>query len=101
MSAPMFNKLAKRADDLLEKAKPRWAGGRLGNIVSDLKKSVESFETTTQETMDAFAMFKPFTIDNEYVYRADNVRALMSSFEDEEKIFCRGIPNDWIGMITG
>jgi hypothetical protein len=55
MSAPMFNKLAKRADDLLGKRlKPRWAGGRLGNIVSDLKKSVESFETTTQETMDAF-----------------------------------------------
>jgi long-chain acyl-CoA synthetase len=97
MSAPMFNKLAKRADDLLEKAKPRWAGGRLGNIVSDLKKSVESFETTTQETMDAFAMFKPFTIDNEYVYRADNVRALMSVIEDEEKNLLPWYPEklDW------
>ncbi|MDQ3063422.1 MAG: AMP-binding protein, partial [Acidobacteriota bacterium] len=97
MSAPMFNKLARRADDLLEKAKPRWAGGRLGNIVSDLQKSVEKFEQTTAETMDAFAMFKPFTIDNEYVYRADNVRALMSLVKDEEKNLLPWYPEklDW------
>ena len=40
----MLNKLAKRADRLLDKASPRWGGGRIGNIVSDLKKSVEGFE---------------------------------------------------------
>ena len=28
-SAPMFNKLAKRANHLLDKAAPDWAGGRL------------------------------------------------------------------------
>jgi long-chain acyl-CoA synthetase len=96
-SAPMFNKLARRADDLLEKAKPRWAGGRLGNIVSDLQKSVEKFEQTTAETIDAFAMFKPFTIDNEYLYRADNLRALMSLVADEEKNLLPWYPEklDW------
>ncbi len=97
ISAPMFNKLAKRANNLLEKAAPTWAGGRLSNIVSDLKKSVESFEQTTAETIDAFAMFKPFTIDNEYTYRADNLRALMSLVDEKEKDLLPWYPEklDW------
>ncbi len=96
-SAPMFNKLAKRAGDFLDKAAPDWAGGRLTNIVSDLKKSVESFEETTQETIDAFAMFKPFMIDNAYEYRSDNVRALMSVVKEKEKNLLPWYPEklDW------
>ncbi|MFN2500768.1 MAG: AMP-binding protein [Pyrinomonadaceae bacterium] len=96
-SAPMLNKLAKSADSLLDKATPRWGGGRIGNIVSDLKKSVEGFERTTQETMDAFAMFKPFMIDNEYLYRSDNMRALQSIVKDREKPLLPWYPEklDW------
>lgn len=96
-SAPMLNKLARRADDLLEKASPRWGGGRIGNIVSDIRKSVEDFERTTQETMDAFAMFKPFMIDNEYLYRSDNVRALISVIKEKEKHLLLWYPEklDW------
>jgi long-chain acyl-CoA synthetase len=96
-SAPMFNKLAKSANELLDKAAPTWAGGRLSNIVSDLKKSVENFEETTQETIDAFAMFKPFMIDNAYEYRADNVRALMAMVADDEKHLLPWYPErlDW------
>ena len=96
-SAPMLNKLAKRADKLLDKAAPRWGGGRIGNIVSDLQKSVDSFERTTQETMDAFAMFKPFMIDNAYLYRSDNVRALMSMIKDRERGLLPWYPErlDW------
>jgi long-chain acyl-CoA synthetase len=96
-SAPMLNKLAKRADRLLDKANPRWGGGRIGNIVSDLKKSVESFEQTTKETMDAFAMFKPFMIDNEYLYRSDNVRALQLVIKEKEKDLLPWYPErlDW------
>ncbi len=96
-SAPMLNKLAKRADSLLDKASPRWGGGRIGNIVSDLKKSVESFEHTTEETMGAFEMFKPFMIDNEYLYRSDNVRALQSVIKEKEKHLLPWYPErlDW------
>ncbi|MBA3352940.1 MAG: SDR family oxidoreductase, partial [Blastocatellia bacterium] len=96
-SAPMLNKMAKRADKLLDKASPRWGGGRIGNIVSDLRKSVETFERTTQETMDAFAMFKPFMIDNEYLYRSDNVRALHALIKDKEKHLLPWYPErlDW------
>ncbi len=96
-SAPMLNKIAKSANNLLDKAAPTWAGGRFSNIVSDLKKSVESFEQTTQETMDAFAMFKPFMIDNAYEYRSDNLRALMSLIKEKEKHLLPWYPEklDW------
>ncbi len=96
-SAPMLNKLAKGADKLMDKATPRWGGGRIGNIISDLKKSVVSFEKTTQDTMDAFAMFKPFMIDNDYLYRSDNVRALQSVIREKEKALLPWYPEklDW------
>ena len=96
-SAPMLNKIAKRADALLDKAAPRWGGGRIGNIVSDVQKSVGDFKRTTQETMDAFAMFKPFMIDNEYLYRSDNVRALHAVIKDKEKHLLPWYPEklDW------
>ncbi len=96
-SAPMLNKLAKGADRLLDRANPRWGGGRIGNIISDLKKSTESFKETTQATMDAFAMFKPFMIDNEYLYRSDNVRALQAVIKEKEKDLLPWYPErlDW------
>jgi long-chain acyl-CoA synthetase len=96
-SAPMLNKLARRANSLLDRASPRWGGGRIGNIVSDLQKSVDKFERTTHETVAAFDMFKPFMIDNEYLYRADNIRALMSLVKEKEKSLLPWYPGelDW------
>ncbi len=96
-SAPMLNKIAKRADDLMDRATPRWGGGRIGNIISDLKKSTEGFKESTQATMDAFAMFKPFMIDNEYLYRSDNVRELHSLIREKEKELLPWYPErlDW------
>ena len=81
----------------MDRATPRWGGGRIGNIISDLKKSTESFKETTQATMDAFAMFKPFMIDNDYLYRSDNVRALQSVIREKEKQLLPWYPEtlDW------
>lgn len=96
-SAPMLNKIANRATDLLDRAAPRWGGGRIGNIVSDLQKSAEDFARATRETMDAFAMFKPFMIDNAYVFRSDNVRSLLSILKDKERHLLPWYPEklDW------
>jgi len=96
-SAPMLNRIAKQADNLMDRVTPRWGGGRIGNIVADLKKSTESFKETTQATMDAFAMFKPFMIDNEYLYRSDNVRALHALIKEKEKDLLPWYPErlDW------
>lgn len=96
-SAPMLNNLAKRATGFLEKARPNWGGGRLANVVDDLKRSVENFERTTEETKQAFEMFKPFMIDNEYLYRADNTRALHSVIKKSEQDLLPWYPEklDW------
>ena len=49
-SVPMFNKLAKSATGWLDKARPTWGGGRIANVVDDVKKSVADFERVTEET---------------------------------------------------
>jgi long-chain acyl-CoA synthetase len=84
-SAPMLNTLAKVANSALDRATPRWGGGRIANIVADVKKSVDGFERTTEETMHAFSMFKPFMVDNEYNYRADNVRTINDRIKKSER----------------
>jgi len=96
-SAPMLNRLSQQVDKVLGKASPEWGGGRIGNIISDLKKSTEEFKKTTQSTIDAFAMFKPFMIDNEYLYRSDNVRALQGVIKEREKHLLPWYPErlDW------
>ena len=47
--------------------------------------------------MDAFSMFKPFMIDNEYLYRSDNVRALQSIIKEKGKHLLPWYPErlDW------
>ncbi|HEX8195428.1 MAG TPA: AMP-binding protein [Pyrinomonadaceae bacterium] len=97
ISAPMLNKVAKGASNFLEKATPKWGGGRFENALDGVKKTLEDFERTTEETKAAFDLFKPFTIDNEYSYRADNVRALMSLVKDDEKNLVPWYPEklDW------
>lgn len=96
-NAPMFNRLAKSATGLLDRAKPRWGGGRISNIVTDVKKSFSEIERSTAETIAAFDLFKPFTIDNEYEFRADNTRHLMSLVADDEKQLLPWYPEklDW------
>ena len=97
ISAPMLNKAARRATNFLEKATPRWGGGRFENALDGVKKSLEDFERTTAETKAAFDLFKPFIHDNEYQYRADNVRALMSLIKEDEKKLLPWYPDklDW------
>jgi long-chain acyl-CoA synthetase len=96
-SAPMLNKIAQRADSLMDRVSPRWGGGRIGNVIADLKKTTEGFKQSTKTTMDAFAMFKPFMIDNEYLFRSDNVRALMGSIKERERRLLPWYPEklDW------
>lgn len=97
ISTPRLNSLAKTANSWLDKVTPEWGGGRLNDIVTDVKKGIDEFERTTQETMDAFAMFKPFMVDNEYNYRSDNVRELMSKIKKSEKDLLPWYPEklDW------
>ena len=96
-SVPMFNSAAKKASSLLENMRPRWGGGRVGEVIDRVKTSVERVEELTRETSEAFDMFRPFTVENAYVFRCDNVRSLFSRISEDERSLLTWNPEefDW------
>ena len=96
-SMPMFNATAKKASSLLERVRPRWGGGRVGEVIDVLKDKIERVEEFTRETSDAFDMFRPFTVENAYVFRSDNVRSLFDRISEDERSLLTWHPEkfDW------
>jgi long-chain acyl-CoA synthetase len=96
-SVPMFNSAAKRASSLLDRARPRWGGGRVVEVIDRMKTTVDRVEEITHETTEAFEIFRPFTIENAYMFRADNVRALFGRISGDEQALLRWHPEkfDW------
>ncbi len=96
-SVPMFNSAAKRASSLLDRARPRWGGGRAVEVIDRIKAGVDRVEEITHETTEAFEMFRPFTIENAYIFRSDNVRSLFERIRKEEQSFLTWYPErfDW------
>ena len=84
-SAPMVNAAAKKVSSLLDRARPRWGGGRVVDVIDFVKDSVDRLEEITHETIEAFEIFRPFTNENAYVFRSDNVRSLFSRIRSEEQ----------------
>lgn len=96
-SVPMFNSAAKKAASLLDRARPRWGGGRVTEVIDRVKSSVERVEELTRETTEAFDMFRPFTVENAYVFRSDNVRSLFERIGIDEQSLLTWAPEklDW------
>jgi long-chain acyl-CoA synthetase len=84
-STPMFNDAAKKVSRWLDRAKPRWGGGRVADIIDQARERVDRVEEMTRETAEAFEMFSPFTVENAYVFRSDNVRSLFSRIRKDEQ----------------
>src|SRR5256714_1556080 len=97
LSVPMFNSAARKASSLLDRARPRWGGGRVVEVIDRMKTTVDRVEEITHETKEAFEMFRPFTIENAYIFRSDNVRSLFERFRHEERGLLRWNPEkfDW------
>ena len=98
-SVPMFNSAAKKASSLLERARPRWGGGKVVEVIDRVKSTVERVEELTRETSEAFDMFRPFTVENAYVFRSDNIRSLFESIGEDERNLLNWSPEkiDWYG----
>jgi long-chain acyl-CoA synthetase len=84
-SAPMYNAAAKKVSSLLDRVRPRWGGGRFTDVVDRAKSAVDRVEQVTRETSEAFELFRPFMVENEYVFRADHVRSLFAQVPEEER----------------
>jgi long-chain acyl-CoA synthetase len=97
VSLPMMNKTAKKAAALLDRARPRWGGGRYEGVINRMKQTVDRVEEQTREATEAFEMFLPFTVENAYVFRSDNVRALFERIREEERQLLTWNPEtfDW------
>jgi long-chain acyl-CoA synthetase len=96
-SLPMFNATAKKASSLLDRMRPRWGGGRVGEVIDMVKDKVERVEEMTRETSEAFDMFRPFTVENAYVFRSENVRTLFDRISEDERSLLTWHPEqfDW------
>src|SRR5690349_15647361 len=96
-SVPLMNKAAKKTSALLDRANPRWGGGRYEGVIKRIKQTVDTVEEQTREATEAFKMFLPFTVENAYVFRCDNVRALFNRIREDEQQLLTWNPEqfDW------
>ena len=96
-SVPMMNSAAKKVSSLLDKAKPKWGGGRYEGVINRMKQTVDTIEEQTREAKEAFEMFLPFTVENAYIFRSDNVRALFDRIGEDEQQLLKWDPEkfDW------
>jgi len=84
-STPMVNAVAQKASSLLDRVRPRWGGGRIVEVFDQVKEKIDRVEEVTRETEEAFEMFRPFMVENTYVFRADNVRSLFAQVRRDEQ----------------
>jgi len=84
-ATPMINEAAKKVSDILDRVRPRWGGGHITDAIDRVKSKVDRLEQVTREVREGIDLFKPFIVDNEYIFRADNIRALMERIRPEER----------------
>ena len=85
LSLPRLNQATRGVQSLLDRVRPRWGGGRITQIIDQVQEKLDRVEQVTRETTEGFDMFRPFISDNEYVFRADHMRALAARVPEEER----------------
>lgn len=96
-SLPLVSRMTERVSDALDKVRPKWGGGRFANWVDQVKKKVDDVKRITKDASRDIDLFKPFILENEYVLRADNIRALRDRLPPEERPLAPWSPEtiDW------
>jgi long-chain acyl-CoA synthetase len=96
-SIPMVNRVVKRTSAALARIRPRWGAGRFTEVLDRVKKNVDELERVTDEAQKNIELFRPFILDNAYIFRADHIRALRDRFtaEDQRRLFWGPETLDW------
>jgi long-chain acyl-CoA synthetase len=84
-SLPLISRMSEKVSDALDKVRPSWGGGRFTNWVDQVKKKVDNVKRVTKDASRDIDLFRPFILDNEYVLRADNIRALRDRVPEVER----------------
>lgn len=97
VSLPMINKVAKKVGEALDRARPRWAGGRFTQMVDSAKKKIDDVVRVTDEANRDIVLFRPFIEYNSYVLRCDNTRAVRDRFRPDDREALAWAPEkiDW------
>jgi long-chain acyl-CoA synthetase len=95
-SLPMLNKATRRVTDFLDKVPPSRLGP-LSGLAGQVKDAVERFEAFAKKGEEEYYTFRPFMVDNRYVFRADNTRALFQRIDpaDRERLPWSPETIDW------
>ena len=80
-SMPLLNKATKKITKALGEVSARQVGP-LAPLFEQAKEAVERFEAFTREGEEHYNTFRPFIVDNNYVFRTDNTRALFERIPD-------------------
>lgn len=71
--------------------------GVLSGIKGQIKKGADHAEAFLREGLEAYEQFRPFTVLNDYHFRADNVRALFARMPEDDQQILTWAPEslDW------
>jgi long-chain acyl-CoA synthetase len=96
-SLPLVNRVTQKASSALARVRPRWGGGRFTEVIDRIKKNVDEVSRVTDEAQKNIELFRPFIFDNQYVFRADHIRALRDRFSADDQSRLRWGPEalDW------
>ncbi len=95
-SLPLLHKATKKLSQVLGKVTARQVGP-LAPMVAQATSAIERFEAFTREGEEHYNTFRPFIVDNNYVFRADNTRALFARLDQGDKrlLFFEPEKIDW------
>jgi long-chain acyl-CoA synthetase len=92
-SLPLLHKVTKKLSETLDKVTARKVGP-LAPFVSQTKEAIDRFEAFTREGEEHYNTFRPFIVDNNYVFRADNTRALFARLALEPALAPAGVGSE-------
>ncbi|MEO8213136.1 MAG: AMP-binding protein, partial [Myxococcales bacterium] len=93
-SLPLVNRVVKRTSRALGRVRPRWGAGRLTEIIDRGIKGLDEVARVTDEARENIELFRPFILENAYVLRADNIRALRDRMPTADQELLRWGPED-------
>lgn len=80
-SMPLLHKATKQIGKALGGVSARQVGP-LAPLFEQAKEALDRFEAFTREGEEHYKIFRPFIVDNNFVFRTDNTRALFSRIHD-------------------
>ncbi len=81
-SMPLLHKVTQQVGKALDNVTDRQLGS-LSPLLTQARDAVSRFEAFTREGEEHYETFRPFIVDNKYVFRTDNTRALFERIEGD------------------